>query len=214
MLISNDGQSRPSHAVFAGRHAIFAGGRAAERVGGYGCWSIVRGPGMINSRLECQSKSSARRRLSHSSKRQSVVRIGMRDEAEMSAVRYAVTRRRLRVEADAKRSEICRPKHRSTAAERHEERTTPRPPSPARLSVYRPWLPAPPPQPHAVDHLTRPALLSARLHRHLLPSPTAPSAGSAHSMGICSSCLGGRRTSESDVSATQYQSRPSTVHGS
>jgi hypothetical protein len=37
----------------------------------------------------------------------------MRDEAEMSAVSYLVTRRRLRVEADAKISEmaITTPKH-------------------------------------------------------------------------------------------------------
>lgn len=38
---------------------------------------------------------------------------------------------------------------------------------------------------------------SSSLRHHALPSP--PPAPTAHSMGICSSCLGGRRTSESDV---------------
>jgi hypothetical protein len=50
------------------------------------------GPGMIECSLECQSTSSARHRLSHSMNKQSVGRFWHRDEAEVSDVRYAVTR--------------------------------------------------------------------------------------------------------------------------
>jgi hypothetical protein len=52
------------------RHAILVDEHGAEMVNEWESCRIARRLGMIDSRLECQSKSFARRRLSHSLKGQ------------------------------------------------------------------------------------------------------------------------------------------------